>query len=598
MKRTISLVLAVLLIVTAFAGCGGTSGSSSTPAPSPTKAADNSTTTTDTSNETPTEDGKPDTWIADRQIEGRVFLENDGAWLPADQQNSPVWAEVKRLTGISANWKSTGANDGLEELTLALAAKDVPEIIVNYIDHSGRPEASVLFKAASQGMFEDISSYLADTQVYKQYNDRNFLPQDTYDGIVHRPEFNGAVYIMHMNIGRPKEASDVKFDGQQSDLKVRRDIYESLGVKSKDIRTWEDFLDYCQKIYDGGFTDANSRPVYVIGPRVWGGKPVSTVYRPFDWGNGTRFGVVDGKIMHTAETEWAMKQVKAMRTLIEKDFLHPEFFTMENTRAEEAENNGSYAITAMGGFHEIQGMYNYVPLVHIQNHEGDSSRMYGVARTGYCSWEIISGTQNPQEIVKYADFLATKQGKTLWQYGLEGQTFDYNSDGFPRMREDVYNESVEDGMAFKDKWGFSPSGGFMGWILGSTDNDAEVDFGERLAGIDYNIAEVKKAEILELVEPETVTLKQMGEGRSALAFLGDPEMAEITPNLDAVINNEEWAKMLVQAVVAKTEAESEKIIASYLDTLYKAGLQEYKDFLQSVYDKDPEAITFYRTENY
>ncbi len=596
MKKLLALLAAASVFTASLSGCGGNTASSPTPTPTPTPAVtetQNTDTTTDTT-DTATTDEKPDTWIADRHIEGRIFLSNDGAWLPADQQNNPFAQAVKERTGITAQIKSTQASPSIEELTLALAARDVPEFIENYLNHSGRPEASVLFKAAREGMFEDVKPYLADTKVYNQYLNKDFLPPDTWDNIMYRPEFNGAVYMIHMNIDRLRPDTDRKYDGG-GDMKIREDIMDALGVKSSDIVTWDDFMELCQKIYDGGFTDSNGRPVYVIGPRTWGGQPVSTLYFDKNWGNGTRMGLVDGKVKHVTETEWAMKQVNAMRELIAKDYAHPELFTMENTRVEEGEMNGAWAIGCSISMHEIKGDYRYVPLAYLNNWEGKSGQPYETRRTGYNTWEVIAGTEKPEEIIKYADFLATLEGKTLWNYGIEGQTFDYNSDGYPRIRQDIYEEYQADGMAFKDKWGFVPNGGIAGYLWGSTDNYFEKDFGEKWVGYDFDEAAKVRDRIVEKVG--NVPLYPLTDGQYATSFMSDPAMTDVTPNLDPLLDRNEWAKVLVQAVVAKTEDEAAKILDSYRDSIIKAGFDTYRDFLQQKVDAG-ENIMFWIPETF
>ena len=602
MKKLITLTAVVLMLAMLVAGCtpattttaGTTAG---TTAATTTKAGE--TTTAGTTTEGTTTEGKPATWIADRVIQGRIFLENDGAMLPADQANTPVAQKIKELTGITINWKSTGANDGLQELTLALAARDVPEVLVNYLNDSGRQEASVLFKAAREGMFEDLAPYLSDTQIYSKYNDPAFLPADTFDNIVHRDEFNGAVYLIHMNVDRPREASEVTYTGQGTVgvyPLIRWDIIKSLGKTPSDIKTWDDFLNLCQMIKDGNFSDANGKTVSVIGPRVWGGDIVSSIYRAFNWGNGTRFGVdTDGKIKHVTETPWAMQQVKAMRTLKERGFLHAEYFTMENSRAEEGLLNGSWAISAMSGYNEAMGEQAYVPLAHILNYAGEEDVYYGAERTGYCTWEVIKGTEKPEEIVKFADFLASKEGKLIWQYGIEGLTYDLK-DGQPRIKQEIFVENATDTMAFKDKYGFNLGGGFQWWLLGSTDNYAKADFGEETPGQEFDPMYQARAEINAYAN--VTKLKPMLEAPNATSFLGDPAMAEITPNLDPVLTQQEWSKTFVQAVLAGSEAEAEEILANYLQRLKDAGLEEFRSFIQSKYDADPNSVRFYNIDNY
>ena len=165
MKRIALTAMVLLLALTAVSVWAG-----STPEQTTTSSAD-----------------RPPTWIADRLIKGRIFLENDGEALPTDQINSPVAQKIKELTGITIDWHSTGHPSGLEELTLALASGDIPDVIENYLDHSGRPEATVIFKAAREGMFVDLKPYLEKTKIYSKYiTDPDFAPRDSFENVMAR----------------------------------------------------------------------------------------------------------------------------------------------------------------------------------------------------------------------------------------------------------------------------------------------------------------------------------------------------------------------------------------------------------------------------
>lgn len=90
----------------------------------------------------------------------------------------------------------------LEGLTAGLATGDLPDVIVSYLNHSGRPEMPVLLKAAREGMFTDLTPYLKDTKIYSKYFEDGYLPVDTKNGVMFRPEFNGSAYFVHMRINR------------------------------------------------------------------------------------------------------------------------------------------------------------------------------------------------------------------------------------------------------------------------------------------------------------------------------------------------------------------------------------------------------------
>ncbi|WP_411345338.1 extracellular solute-binding protein [Paenibacillus sp. WLX1005] len=233
-------------------------------------------------------------FIANRDLTGRIFLEGDGAQLPDDQVNNPVAQKIKEKTGMTINWQSSGAADGLQELTVALATGDLPDVIEAYLDHGGRPEMPVLLKAAREGMFTDLSPYLKNTKVLKNYLDPDFLPRDTRENIMFRPDFDGKVYFIHMNIPS-KDTTDQDRLHYRAGLWIRADIAKALNVDPSSIKTEDDLYNLALKIKAGNFKDNNGKPITVIGPRKWGGQVTSTLFKNYDFGNGTQFDVLMAK---------------------------------------------------------------------------------------------------------------------------------------------------------------------------------------------------------------------------------------------------------------------------------------------------------------
>ena len=50
---------------------------------------------------------------------------------------------------------------------------------------------------------------------------------------------------------------------------------------------------------------------------------------------------------------------------------------------------------------------------------------------GNGGWSIPTTTKNPEDIVKLADFLASREGKLLAQYGIEGRDYTLDAKGNP-----------------------------------------------------------------------------------------------------------------------------------------------------------------------
>lgn len=562
-KKLGSLILCMVLLFSVVLGaCSKGEGAS----PSP-------------SSDTPKAEG----FIADREIKGRIFLENDGAMLPTDQVNNPVAQAIKAKTGITLNWQSSGAQDGLQELTVALATGDLPDVMEAYLDHGGRPEMSVLLKAAREGTFTDLRPYLEKTKVLKKYLDPNFLPRDTRENVMFRPEFDGKVYFIHMSIPR-EDMTDADRIHYRPGMWIRADIAEALKVDTTKINTQDDLYNLAVAIKKGNFKDNNGKEVTVIGPRKWGGDVVSALFRNYDFGNGTRFDLdTDGKVKHVMETDWPMKQVEFIQKLLKENLLHPESFTMDGVRAEEMMNSGSFAITAFANIaNDSVQMYQktkYLPLDHMYNYKGEDV-IYEKEKSGNQVWMIPAGTKNPEQIVQFADFLASKEGKTYWNYGIEGQDYKVEDNKYLYTPEHLklVNESPE---KVKDAVPY-----FWGALLGRTDMNDNADFKELITGA--NSQPEKYGLYFELMNYGSPKYKYY-DGYSALSYLS--EVPDIEVRLKPVLDS--YRDVLVKAFYAKSLDQAKTYIEEYRGQLQKAGVEEYKTFLQQKYDADPNSVVFY-----
>jgi len=527
----------------------------------------------------PAPEGKPATWIADRKIKGLIFMGTDDY---TEDMNPEIKAKIKELTGVDFEIEIMKAAKSIDGLIAGIAANDLPDFVAFYLNNSGRPEMSVVLKAAREGMFTDLTPLMKDTKVYSKYLQDDYLPLDTKYGVMFRPEFNGSSYFVHMNVNRQGGYLSNKYVGGAY---IRKDIAESLGVDPRTISTSEQVYELAKKIQAGNFKDNNGSPVIPIGPSFWGGKDVSPAFKDLQWGEDDQRIKIskDGKILHEAETEYAMKKVEFFQKMLSEKLIHPEYFTIDESRATEGALNGSWAI--IGDAHNYQEFnqdMHYLPLGPINNVDGPY-KMQVDFKSGYSAWAIPATTKKPEEVVKFADFLASKEGKLIWKYGLEGRDYTLGADGFPVVKQEVLDLKAKDPNEAK-KLGFQGVGNSWGDILGGTDTDHMADFGE----LQY-ADKVKKAEdigALKILEYWNFEDKykdaQIVDGYVPLAFLGEFDRAtELKTALDG------YNETLIRAYYGKSIEEAKKMLDSSLKQLKAAGLDDYLKLLAEK-DADPK----------
>lgn len=580
MRKVLSIMLVLSMVIgLGLTGCGTETqkddGAAATTTAAGTQASD-------------TKSGKPDTWIADRHIVGRAFIDDLGVSLPdnvEDQINNPVMQKVKELTGMTIEWQYTASKSDREMLMTTIAAGDLPDVIVHYLNDSGRKEFPIVLKAAREGMFTDLSPFLKNTKILSKVYEKDFLPYDTYNNIMFRKEFNGAVYFVQNRIYRTPQSDPWLGRGG---MYIQKSIAEALKLDVASIKTQDDLYNLLKKIKEGNFKDANGKTVTPLGPRIWGGQFLSGFASPvasYSPGLSNGFNVIDGKVQFEAETDYVMKQIDFYRKLLKEGLIHQEFFTMDSTRADEFSRSNSSAI--IGDVHNYMNIFEkteYWPIGPIQDYKGEVVK-WERAKAGYCAWEVPATTKNPEEIVKFADFLNTKQGKLLWNYGIEGT--DYTIvDGKVVISDASYKTQKEDAKAAKKMGFIGLNGSYWGWAF-QNDIDNTVDFGEA------NYGESKDPIKLELplkLYNMNTPQKKYYDGIDALGYLSD--LAKIEPQLSPLLQEDYYNDIRTKAVFAKSDAEAKAVVDNYRDQLKKAGLEEFKAYLEKIYKENPSAITF------
>lgn len=565
-KKWLRLLSMPLIASMLLAGCGGKDDAASS--------------TQGDSSGTGTENvSKPATWIADRKVKGLVFMGTDDY---TEDMNPEIKAKLKELTGIDLEIEIMVADHSIDGLIAGLASNDLPDFIAFYLNNSGRPEMQVVLKAAREEIFTDLAPLMKETKIYSKYLQDDYLPLDTKYGVMFRPEFDGSAYFVHMNIARQGGYSTRKYAGGPY---IRKDIADALHVDPRTINTTEKLYELAQKIKAGNFKDQNGKDVVPIGPAYWGGKEVGALFNDLEWGSDDQRIKDDksGNILHESQTEYALKKVEYVQRLLSEKLLHPEFFTIDESRATEGALNGTWGIIAdMHNYQEFNRDMHYLPLGPI-DYADRPYQMQVDYKSGYSAWAIPATTKKPEEIMKLADFLASREGKLLWQYGLEGRDYTLDAKGNPLAKKEVLDLKQSNPEEAK-KLGFAGVGNYWGELLGSTDIDRMADFGEMEYG--DAVAPEVNAGALKIADywgwDDKRKNANIVDGYTPLSFIGEFEQGT---ELKAAFDN--YDDSLIRAYYAKSTDEAKKILESASKQLDSAGLQSFLELLKQK-DADPK----------
>lgn len=576
LKRIITLGLVATLVVSGTAACSKSGKNTS----------DNggSTNTADTAD-------KPDTWIADRTITIQAYVDDIGNSLPKDLNNTEVMKEITKRTGIKLNIQYTPGDSDSSVMAAQLASGTIPDVIVSYLNDSTRPEFPILLKAAREGMFADVSNYLKDMKVFSRYLEDGYLPNDTKKNITFRDEFKGAAYILQLGID--SEDRSLEYNPQDAyigGLYIQKSIADSLGIDTTKINTQEQFYDLLVKIKNGGFKDDNGNPVYPLGPKYWGGSSDALMYITpgFNWGVSDGYNITDdGTIKHEVETDYVYDKINYVRKLLAEGLMNPEFFTMDSTRAEEVSRSHNSAIIAdVHNYQDIvYGSKDWVPLGPLNDFTGNNSKVVH-GKDGYGAFAISANAKNPEEILKFFDYLSTPEGQLLSQYGIEGVSYNM-VDGKPVMTDEALaklNEGDKDYLVNKIGAGFSSSG-FVFFDFCLTNMDNLGNFGESRPGAGSSTTFARSIEIAKDY-PRTFKLVP---GLDATAYLSADSMTDVKAQM-SLLN---YKDMLVQAIYAGSNDEVKKIVETFRQQIKQAGNDTFIEYLGKLYQEDKASIDFY-----
>lgn len=585
-KRLLAGAMVGTMAVSMLAGCG--SGNDDSAKKEETKKEES----VEAEGETETEESdKPDTWIADRTIKIQAYVGDIGDTLPEDFNNTETMKKITELTGIKLEVNYTPGDSNAKVLAAQLAAGTIPDVIVSYLDNSTRPEFPLLYKAAKDGMFCDLSEFMQNSNIFSKYYEEGYLPDDTYNNIVFRDDLDG-VYLLHLNIDEVDRSMEYDpSDEYIGGMYIQKAIADDLGIDTTKINTQEDLYDLLVKIKEGGYKDDNGNDVYPIGPKYWGGSvdALQYVITGYDWGVSADFNLdTDGKVKHIAETDYVYDGINYVRKLLDEGLMNPEFFTMDDTRAEEVSKNHNSAIIAdVHNYEEIiYGSEDWIPLGPLNDISGDNKDIVS-GKGGRGCMAISADAENPEEIFQFFDWLSSKEGQIIAQYGAEGVSYDM-VDGYPRLKDEVLeklNAGDTDYLINNVGAGFGGSGNYFFEFILTNKNNID-NFGESRPGASSDNSAFARSVQIATDYPRE---RKMVKGLNATAYLSAEGLEDVKTQMDLL----NWNETFVQACFADTDEDVKAIVESFRTQLKAAGVERFEEYVKEVYDENPDSVRFY-----
>jgi len=463
----------------------------------------------------------------------------DMPWYPVREWVGPVAEKITEKTGVKLN--VTVATDD-KQLPLMIASGDLPDLIFTYsqIDRLSDSKLSYPWN-------ELIEKYAPDFKI-----------DDTRIGI-HTMD-DGNFYTVRNAFATQEEMEQNKYavgsDGNPG-IAVREDILKDLGNPT--IASLEDFTNVLAMVKEK-YPDM----VPLVMDKNW-----IEQYFIIQFGIDAYFEnwyEQDGKIEYYIKHPKMLDFFKFMNSLYRNGYIQAENFAHANDLIDD-----QYATSGKAFAHSHTVSVADKDNIAIKNDGGDFTfKMLPTALSkdakvvgtglGFAGTFITKNNKNPEKSIQFLKYLASDEGKKLTMFGVEGEHWTWNEEGYPNLK---YDPSDAD---------FVNSNGIKWWYLY---NDGIT---EGMLG--YKPGTQTTQALMELKEIKT--------SKPAVGMIQTkPDSSEKTTKtkIDDMIRNEK-----VKIYLAKTEEEAVRNYEALLKNAENIGLLKLTDWANQTYQDKKDLL--------
>ncbi len=452
MKKQILALLLTFCMVLALAACGGQAVSSvSAPDSSAASASEASETAPQVSN------GEP---ISAEEVsvvepeEEHIFAEGAGIFPIADGDKTiTIWdgwfpffaafgmntyddtlffQEMEKRTGIKTEFHLENAENAVEKFNLMVAGGDYCDLMhdvdTNYTGGLDTAWEDDVIIAIDDLIDEWMPNY------YEALHSQDVFLSDLTSN-------EGNIY----QISILRERASLPDYG----LQIRQDWLDDLGMERP--KTYDEYYDVLKAFQS---EKGASAPMMLSRNGTYQGNFFASGYGvmapPIQM--GTPFFQIDGEMKFGPMEEGYKKYLSTMAKWYNDGLIYKDFYTYVDSNTNPPDDlvlndqMGLYGLNTQdipNRYSEVVGNNKDIVVVGAYDpveKEGDTlhfSQDRGAsAGGGYC---ISTHCEDPVLVARWADYIYSPDGQLLSNYGVEGETFDYNDEGEPELNDMIFN---------------------------------------------------------------------------------------------------------------------------------------------------------------
>ncbi len=547
-KKLVALLLSLALVLS-LGACGGNGGSSTSSEASPSSTTEESGAAAESGDESQAETAETGEFqlpIVDEPTTLSYFVADDSnaAIMTTDWNDNEFYQEMERRTGVHLEFEMVSSADYQTNFNLMIASGNLADMI--YVGASYYAEG--VDAAIDDGYFLDLTDlvdeYMPNYERIRTSDVQYELLSTTDSGRL------GAVYELRQSK-----------QGPWLGLWIRQDWLDDLGLETP--VTFDDYHEVLTAFKNEKGATA----------------PLILNFSGSDGEFGTMSGGLNvlnswqldetGKVNFGPYMDAWKEYVTIMHQWYTEGLIDPDFMATDERTADMAKvvtgASGLFAaLYTMPSVYEAASEdpnMNLAPVNPPVMNEGDEGHIR--LRDSYTSGNtaISADSENWEVALRWLDYLYTDEGALLANYGVEGDTFEFNEDGEPEFTDKILNNENGWTMTQTVASYLCPSAGIANWS----------DWTRELAGVpekDQACYDVWSEFSDDWRLPSSVTLTQEESTERAALY------ADIS-----TIVKEQTAQFISGALDIESNWDA------YISALEASGMERAIEITQAAYDR-------------
>ena len=360
---------------------------------------------------------------------------------PKNGTDNPVAAKVRQETKINVNFTFYDGFENDNLMRIFAVGKNMPDVIMAPYWGGGDACSATIRQAVEDGLLIPVDEYLEEyapnlKESWTVGVSENFQQLELSD-----PVFEGKKYIIPM---QTPAAGEENLTNWGYTVYCRDDILKALNVDPNSIHSSNDLYELAKKIKAGDFRDINGNKIIVASTFANGWSYDCYVNSFRSRKNMTNIiQKEDGTLDWICNSTDLEEEIKFMNKMINEGLFDKTAFTHNENTVVQKMITGGVAMTATIYSKLDQTLSNtlyvehpemqYVPLGPIYDANGEACMPDGYREAsgeyGFPVLLVTKDCKDPSLVMKYLNYINSEEGKLLGNLGIEGEDWEYDSEG-------------------------------------------------------------------------------------------------------------------------------------------------------------------------